>query len=140
MRHPFLLLLITVLLVTCGKPADRSDASSIGLGLIVLRSGDHGLAVSKVDIGYGTWEEASAACDALILDGHDDWRLPDRNELDAIYRELYKKGMGDLRDDTYWTSGIQDEHHRWARDFGNGRWKADAVTLEKNAFRAVRKF
>ncbi len=135
----FFILLVAALVDGCGKPSATSGGNGSAV-LRVLRNGEHGVAVSSVDIGYGTWEEASAACDALILDGHDDWRLPDRNELDAIYRDLYQKGIGDLKDDTYWTSGVQDEHHRWAMDFGNGRWKADAVTLEKNAFRAVRKF
>jgi hypothetical protein len=31
-----------------------------------------------------TWQAALAYCDALSWAGHDDWRLPDRNELQSI--------------------------------------------------------
>ncbi|MFM8346684.1 MAG: DUF1566 domain-containing protein [Bacteroidota bacterium] len=134
------LLFMLAMGTSCGPGSGGATVTILGGGLPVLRSGEHGLAVSETDIGYGTYEEAVAACDALILKGYDDWRLPERDELDAIYRELYLKEIGDLRDDTYWSSTVQDEHHHWARDFGNGRWKSDAITLEKNAFRAVRSY
>jgi hypothetical protein len=31
-----------------------------------------------------TWEEALAYCETLVLDGKDDWRLPNKNELLTI--------------------------------------------------------
>ena len=31
-----------------------------------------------------TWEEALAYCDNLVLAGHEDWRLPNINELQSI--------------------------------------------------------
>jgi hypothetical protein len=34
--------------------------------------------------GTYTWREALFYCENLTLDGHDDWRLPNRNELQSI--------------------------------------------------------
>ena len=133
-------LLVLILVSSCSHSTGSSSAEVREGGFAILRNKEHGLAVTTVDVGYGTWEEARAACDALIMEGYDDWRLPRREELSAVYRELYQKGIGELKDDTYWSADEQDEHHRWARDFGNGRWKADAITLEQNAFRAVRDY
>jgi len=36
------------------------------------------------DIKYATWTEAIDYCEALSLNGKDDWRLPNKNELLSI--------------------------------------------------------
>ena len=43
-----------------------------------------GLMWQQAEDGDMTWEEALAYCENLELAGHDDWRLPNRNELQSI--------------------------------------------------------
>ncbi|NNF98117.1 MAG: DUF1566 domain-containing protein, partial [Desulfobacteraceae bacterium] len=43
-----------------------------------------GLMWQQAEAGEMTWEEALAYCEALVLAGHEDWRLPNRNELQSI--------------------------------------------------------
>ena len=42
-------------------------------------------------IDYGTWEEALVHCENLYLAENDDWRLPNRNELQSIIN--YEKAL-----------------------------------------------
>lgn len=43
-----------------------------------------GLTWQQTEAGSMSWEAALAYCDNLDLAGHDDWRLPNRNELQSI--------------------------------------------------------
>jgi hypothetical protein len=43
-----------------------------------------GLMWQQAEAGAMTWEAALAYCEALSLAGQDDWRLPNRNELQSI--------------------------------------------------------
>lgn len=136
-----LLVIPMVLLMACSKPGGGSAPAKVREGGIVIQEQDgHGLVLSAVDVGYGSWEQATAACDALILEGHDDWRLPTKEELAVAYEYFRQKGLNEIQSDTYWSSSRADEHHIWAKDFGNGRLKQDAVSMEHNQYRAVRDF
>ena len=133
--------IIPFLLLACARPGDGGKAMALREGGIVIREQEgHGLVLSAVDVGYGSWEQATAACDALILKGHDDWRLPTKEELDEAYEYFRQKGLNEIQSDTYWSSSRVDEHHIWAKDFGNGRLKQDAESMEHNQYRAVREF
>ena len=53
----------------------------------VCTDGDTGLVWQKEPTGdYMVWEDAQAHCDALSLDGFDDWRLPSISELRTLIR------------------------------------------------------
>lgn len=86
------------------------------------------------------WEDADAAAKAYNGGGFTDWRLPNREELDAIYQNLRAKeiitGNG-----LYWTSELQDENHAWGQRFNNGGTGAHDLTVghSHNVF-AVRTF
>lgn len=136
-----LLLLTPFLMLACARPGDGRKPPVLREGGIIIQEKDgHGLVLSAVDVGYGSWEQAMQACDALILEGHDDWRLPTKEELGVAYEYFRQKGLNEIQSDTYWTSSRADEHHIWAKDFGNGRLKQDAVSMEHNQYRAVRTF
>lgn len=47
-----------------------------------------------------TWEAAQRAASEL----GSEWRLPDKEELEAIYQQLYKKKQGDFKKGVYWSS------------------------------------
>ena len=45
------------------------------------------------------WNDGILACNEL----GDGWRLPDKEEFELIYNELYNEGLGNFRPEIYWT-------------------------------------
>ena len=80
--------------------------------------------------GFG-W--AAQACDALVVNGFDDWFLPSRDELHYMYGNLHLKGVGNFRDDWYWSS----TGYAWSENFSNGSQR-DAYFSDSNRVRAIR--
>ena len=86
--------------------------------------------------GFG-W--AAQACDALVINGFDDWFLPSIDELRFMYGNLHMRGLGDFRREIYWSSTEQSDG--WARfiNFDDGEatyhWKEF-----KYRVRAARRF
>jgi hypothetical protein len=68
--------------------------------------------------GFG-W--AAQACDALTVNGFGDWFLPSRDELHYIYGHLHMQGLGNFRNESYWSSTSSNDYYVWAEDFTNGR-------------------
>jgi len=78
-----------------------------------------------------SWSEAKIYCDALVLDGYDDWRLPTLMELTtlvdyshtgpAINREYFYNVSDDQR--WYWSASSFKEHDEngWCVDFVMGK-------------------
>lgn len=65
-----------LLLFTTGTYADFSKSGNI------VFDDSTNLEWQDDDIGSSTrWEDAIHRCEALVLGGHDDWRLPNINEL-----------------------------------------------------------
>jgi hypothetical protein len=54
------------------------------------------------------------------MDGHDDWFLPSKDELDLMYRNLKQKGLGGFSNDWYWSSSLDDTGYSWGQYFGDG--------------------
>jgi hypothetical protein len=61
--------------------------------------------------GFG-W--AAQACDAFSLNGFNDWFLPSLDELHWMYGNLHSKGLGEFRNEWYWSSTADGN--------GNGNW------------------
>jgi TolB-like protein len=53
-------------------------------------------------VGGFNW--AVRACDNYELNGFNDWFLPSRDELNFIYGNLYLQGLGNYRQEQYWSS------------------------------------
>jgi hypothetical protein len=49
-------------------------------------------------------DTAVQLCANYKLNGYDDWFLPSENELDLMYLNLKKNGLGNFTDDNYWSS------------------------------------
>jgi hypothetical protein len=47
------------------------------------------------------------------------WRLPTRDELNTMYIQLHKKGMGGFKADYYWSSSEGVNYIAWCQYFGN---------------------
>jgi hypothetical protein len=92
---------------------------------------------------------AAQLCDSLVIDGYDDWFLPSSGELELIYTNLYKKGIGEFVDNynynsrhnpyNYWSSGDYDSSISITFNFLEGTYR-HYYRDEELAVRAVRAF
>jgi hypothetical protein len=66
----------------------------------------HGMVCAVKDQSEGaTWGSGVTMCDALNMNGYDDWYLPSIGELQKMYRNLvYGKGLGGFLEGYYWSS------------------------------------
>jgi hypothetical protein len=104
--------------------------------------------------GFG-W--AAQACDALEVNGFDDWFLPSRDELHYMYGNLHMRNLGGFSLDWYWSStyssyvggGSLNNHYWWSERFSDGKQDAwcgnrDATASysrpEQLRIRAIRQF
>jgi TolB-like protein len=79
--------------------------------------------------GFG-W--AAQACDALELNGFDDWFLPSRDELHYMYGNLHMRNLGGFSLGWYWSStysgykesGFLHGHFWWCENFSDGKQAA----------------
>jgi hypothetical protein len=85
------------------------------------------------------WENAMRACEGL----GNGWRLPDKDELEAMYEQLHKQGRGNFKNAWYWSSS-QGSGYPWVVTFNDGRvYISNFDYLYKGHFfrvRAVRAF
>ena len=86
-------------------------------------------------------------CEKLSLDGHNDWRSPNVNELYTIIDftktapSLNTSVFKNYRSAPYWTSTrftVAGWTHRWAVDFATGEVRQDYNTTKKLSVRCVR--
>ena len=88
--------------------------------------------------GFG-W--AAQACDALVVNGFDDWFLPSRDELHYMYGSLRMQGLGNFTSERYWSSTYGEDYGPgfWVEDFSDG----SQATLRYSGqcrVRAIRQF
>ena len=106
---------------------------------VVYETGGHGLIAAQTDcriqqremgvdwyVGDMDWNAAKIACDELVLNGYSDWRLPTKEELNAIYVNLVKSGTRRQSfniDGIYWSSTENSSDLAWEQTFGgSGTW------------------
>jgi len=90
-------------------------------GFVVYEENGHGLVAAITDLGSMDWNSAKTACDELILNGYSDWRLPSKEELNALYVNLKQIGVGGFADNYYWSSTETSSGNAWEQDFSNGK-------------------
>jgi hypothetical protein len=52
----------------------------------------------------GGFDWAAEICASLEVNGYDDWFLPSRNEIHLMYGNLHRRGLGEFKNDNYWSS------------------------------------
>ncbi len=82
---------------------------------------------------------AAKICRDLVLNGYDDWFLSSKDELDLMYRNLKKKGLGGFASDYYWSSSELNSHYAWLQSFDDGN-QFNYVKNDYIRVRAVRAF
>ena len=68
--------------------------------------------------GKGSY--AAALCADLELGGYDDWFLPSEDELDLMYKNLQKAGLGSFTSTWYWSSTGYEGGSAWGQSFDDG--------------------
>ena len=63
-----------------------------------------------------TWDQAMSACAGL----GNGWRLPNQEELEAMYLQLHKQGKGNFKEVFYWSSLQGNSGSAWVVYFFNG--------------------
>ena len=111
-------------------------------GFVVYEKDGHGLVASITDLGELDWNTAKTACDELILNGYSDWRLPLKEELNALYDNLKKLGVGGFANVFYWSSSRDEDSNllMYGQDFDDGRQGRAGFTDPEYVSRAVRAF
>ncbi len=91
------------------------------------------------DGGDITSDYAAKKCLDYTYGGYDDWFLPSKEELNLIYVNLYKQGLGSFASNGYWSSSESDCKFAWYQDFSNGN--QSAIFVENyNCVRPIRAF
>jgi len=90
-------------------------------GYVVEESNGHGLVTAVCDVGELNWGAALTACEELVMNGYSDWVLPNKDQLETIYKSLYKRGIGGFVSDWYWSSSEYNADAAWYFSFGNGQ-------------------
>ena len=108
-------------------------------GIVFYEENGHGLVAAITDLGVMDWNTAKTACDELVLNGYSDWHLPTQDELNSLYVNFKKVGVGGFVDVYYWSSTYSNNNSAWIQNFINGeQYNAN----ENGAFsvRSVRAF
>jgi len=88
----------------------------------------------------GNDEYAAQLCINLNIDGFTDWFLPSKDELDLMYKNLRKKGLGGFTDEIYWSSSQGRNNEPWYQIFEDGQQGLSDVQTDMVRVRAVRAF
>jgi hypothetical protein len=78
-------------------------------------------------------------CNNLTLNSYSDWYLPSKDELNEIFLNLAKNGLGNLSTDARWSSSEVDKDKAWYQAFTNGML-GNAPKGSTLRVRAVRRF
>ena len=109
-------------------------------GFLVYEKDGHGLVASISNLDSKEFNEAQNACKELVMNGYSDWYLPTKDELNLIYINLVKKGVGGFGGYGYWSSTEVGNGNAWGQNFSDG----GQYTINKKYFnsnvRAVRAF
>jgi len=65
-------------------------------------------------------KSAAQLCAKINYDGFNDWFLPNMTELDLMYKNLHKKGLGNFGNYSYWSSQQYSVEYGQSKDFTSG--------------------
>jgi hypothetical protein len=83
------------------------------------------------------WDDAVRACQNL----GNGWRLPDKDELKAMYEQLHKQRKGNFKDTWYWSSSQYSSGGAWGVNFSfGGVYTNGKNNYDGHQVRAVRAF
>ncbi len=119
---------------------EDSDCSSTTCSTGVMIDYNGPLYVNVVDIsGTHFWSEAIDACSNLVTDdGCNEWYLPSKDELDALFANKNTIGGFAGRGATYWSATDLGDISAWLQNFSNGLQSTSPRATKANC-RCVRR-
>jgi hypothetical protein len=97
----------------CAGTPTTTNATSIALGY-----GDDNSELIVTASGSGNY--AASECENLVLNGHDDWFLPSKQELNLLYTQKAAGKINGLDAHFYWSSSETSSTGAWSQSFMNG--------------------
>jgi len=96
------------------------DEAYGGIVVFVDDSGKHGLVAAKENLGKFNLSDAKIKCSELVIGNFSDWYLPTKVELNLMYENLHKVGIGGFDSMYYWSSTEANTGFAWLQDFSLG--------------------
>lgn len=87
----------------------------------------------------GPGQYAASLCDQLVLGGYDDWFLPSKDELNAMYKNLAESDLGGFASEYYWSSSQHSSDYACDQGFGSGT-QYNSSKYHTYSVRAIRAF
>lgn len=114
---------------------ETTGSSSESANQLTITSPNTGevLQVAPQNLTGSNWNDAVNACNSM----GDGWRLPTKEELQVMYKEIHQKGKGDFDPEWYWSSSENGDDDAWYVAFENGFSGSNGKSLQ-NQVRPVR--
>jgi len=71
--------------------------------------------IAQKDLGKMSWHDVVEYCNINV-----EWRLPTKIEMNWIYKNYFKKGLGDFENTYYWTIDELSLQYAWSQNFDTG--------------------
>jgi hypothetical protein len=127
--------------------AERDQSTNAEWGCYGTTIGGNGTnigtgAANTAAIVAGCSESGIAAriCNDLVLNGYSDWFLPSKDELELMYKNLKRNGIGGFAVSLYWSSSEYSSYYAWRQDFYSGSQYGGNKEDNGYRVRAVRAF
>jgi hypothetical protein len=125
-------------------PADQSagiqwsngNSSDIKTGTAV---GSGKSNTDSIIAAQGSGNYAATLCKNLSIGGFSDWFLPSKDELNLMYTNLKKAGLGGFGGSWLWSSSQGSKYNAWYQVFSNGD-QYNGYKIVDNSVRACRAF
>ena len=105
-----------------------------GGGIVFFVEGGKYMECSE-ELGAYNWYDAVNIAKSYRGGGFTDWQLPDKSEIELMYKNLHQKGLGGFRNGYYWYG----RSHWYLFDFGNQPGNSYTQNTSANV-RAIRSF
>jgi len=134
-----LTIVFTLVLTTCDDSPNFGEIGKTGPGggIIFYAEGGQYKECSG-ELGNSTWDAAVTTAKNYKGGGFTNWHLPDRGELDLMYKNLKKNDLGRFSNNNYWSS-IPDGSWAYYQDFSNG-YQDNGSKTNSYSIRAVRSY
>ena len=83
---------------------------------------------------------AALECKNSIRNGHSDWFLPSKNELNKLFKQRHVVGAAGFFGAGYWSSSETDSAHVWWQSFSTGGQSVGGKNSTTLHVRAIRDF